>query len=176
MIPLRATNVQLASSWPDKIIIHHTACKVPDAAEFLLDRPKFQTGKLQNLIYRREKKDTNFHYIVESVGNDFQVIVSQPLMTLCEFPDIPKEDWNAVHIALMGNYNRDIPPNRLYKVMAYRVIVPIMRMFVLDFNNIYLHSSLSDNPEVTCPGEFVDLAKLKNQLQSVYRRKTVRRG
>ena len=54
-IPLRATNFQLSSSWPRRIILHHTACKVSNAAEFMLDKPTFQTGKLLHPYCQRCK-------------------------------------------------------------------------------------------------------------------------
>ena len=149
MIPLRATNAELSGRWPDRIILHHTACKVENAGEFSLDKPTFQSGRMQDVLFRREKQDSGFHYIIERVNEDFQIIVSQPLMTLCKYEDLDSDHWRDVHIALMGNYNKDLPANRLYRVLAYRLIVPLMRTFVMDDNDIVLHSAISKDINLT---------------------------
>jgi len=174
MIPLRATNYKLSESWPPAVIIHHSACrfKVP---ELEIDKTKFQTGKLHSLNYSiRRERETGFNFIVERVDNDFHVICSQPLMTQCIYPDIEEKYWRAVHICLMGNYNKDIPMNRMYTVLSYRILAPLMRLFIIKEEDVLLHSTISKE-DITCPGEFVNKEKLLMSLRNVLKRRAVTR-
>lgn len=176
MIPLRATNYKLAESWPSAIIIHHTYCRI-QKSPLEYDKQAFQTDILHNLNYKlRERSETGFHFIVERVRNDFQVIVSQPLMTLCEYDDIDEKYWKAIHVALMGNYSEDIPMARLYRVLGYRVLAPLMRLFAIKEENILFHSTISKNENETCPGEFVDMSKLLINMRSIMRRRALARS
>lgn len=175
MIPLRATNYKLAESWPPAIILHHTYCRVKKSP-LEYDRQAFQTDIYHNLNYKfRSRTETGYNFIVERVKTDFQVVVSQPLMTICEYEDIDERYWKAIHVALMGDYDRDIPMNRLYRVLAYRVLAPLMRLFALREEDILFHSTISNNTEETCPGEFVDMEKVLMHLRSVIRRRPLAR-
>lgn len=174
MIPLRATNYRLSESWPQAVIIHHSACKL-SLPELEMDKTTFQTGKLHTLNYSvNHEKETGFNFIVERVGNDFHVICSQPLMTKCEFHDIDEKYWRSVHVCLMGNYNKDIPMNRMYSVLSYRILAPLMRLFIIKEEDILFHSTIS-NEEITCPGEFVNKEKLLMNLRNVLKRRAVTR-
>jgi len=168
------TDYKLAESWPSSIILHHTSCRL-DKPELSIDKNYFQTGKFHNLNYIFYKKDTGFNFIIERIGNDFQVIVSQPLMSLCEFEDIEKKYWKSIHIALMGNYDKDIPMTRLYRVLSYRILAPVMRLFTINESDLLLHSTISTTG-TTCPGEFVDMDRLKMILRSVFRRRSLKRN
>jgi hypothetical protein len=173
MIPLRATNYKLSGNWPPAIIIHHSACKF-SIPELEMDKTTFQTGKLNTINYSKYRKETGFNFIIERVDDDFQAICSQPLMTKCEYDDIDEKYWTAVHICLMGNYNKDIPMNRMYKVLSYRVLAPLMRLFIIKEDDILFHSTIS-NKEISCPGEFVDKEKILMSLRNVLKRMSVTR-
>jgi hypothetical protein len=176
MIPLRASNVKVANKWPPKIIIHHTACKMGKFGEFKFDRPKFQTDKFQDLNYAVTKdKETGFNFILDKVNNDYQVIVSQPLLTLCEYSDLEPYYHRAIHIALMGDYNENIPQTRLYRVLGYRLLGPLMRLFYLKENDILFHNEISTDETVTCPGKLVEWDRLIMGLRSTFRRKNLSR-
>jgi len=175
MIPLRATNYKLAESWPPAIIIHHTYCRIKKSPlEF--DKQAFQADKVQILNYKiRGEYETGFNFIVDRVKTDFQVIVSQPLTTLCEYEDLDERYWKAIHVGLVGNYNKDIPMNRLYRVLAYRVLSPLMRLFALKEADIIFHSTISNNSDETCPGEFVDMERILMNLRSIIRKRPLAR-
>lgn len=176
MLPLRATNYKMAESWPSAIVLHHTACRI-NATEVAMNKATFQTHKYHLINYKvRARKETGFNFIVDRFKNDYQVVVSQPLMTLCEYEDLDKKYWKSIHIGLMGNYDEDIPMNRMYRVLAYRVLAPVMRLFMLKEENIVFHSTISNDETVTCPGEFMDMSKLITNLRSVLRRKAVARS
>ncbi|MCK5017106.1 MAG: N-acetylmuramoyl-L-alanine amidase [Candidatus Peribacteraceae bacterium] len=174
MIPLRATNYQLSNKWPQRVIIHHTACKAV-ASSIKMDTSQFQTGMFHDINFQRTKKETGFHFIIEKVKNDFQVILSQPLLSLCEYEDLNEEYWRDVHVALMGDYNEDLPQNRLYRVLAYRVLVPLTRLFLINEKDILFHSTVSNNPDEECPGEFVNMTKIQSNFRTVLKRKAVTR-
>jgi hypothetical protein len=140
-----------------------------------MDKATFQTGLLHNLNYTlRSHQETGFNFIIERVKEDFHVILSQPLMTLCEYPDIDEKYWKAIHVCLMGNYNKDIPMNRMYTVLAYRILAPLMRLFILKEEDILFHSTISKE-EITCPGEFLDKDKILMSLRTVLRRRALAR-
>jgi len=175
MIPLRATNYKMADSWPPSIIIHHTACRIK-ATEVAMNKATFQTHKYHILNYKlRERKETGFNFIIDRFKNDYQAVVSQPLMTLCKYEDLDERYWKAIHVGLMGNYDEDIPMNRMYKVLAYRVLAPVMRLFMLKEEDIIFHSTISHDDTITCPGEFMDMSKIIMSLRSVLRRRAVAR-
>jgi len=175
MIPLRATNVKNSDRWPNKIVLHHTSCKLPGIPSLQFDKPTFQTNVFQNTYYRLYKKESGYHFIVDRVGNDYQIIVNQPMLTISDFPDISLENQKSVHIALVGNYDNDIPPKRIFKVLGYRLLNPLMRLFLLDEKDIVFHSGISDE-EKSCPGEFMDMSDVLMGLRSVRRKSTLKRG
>lgn len=173
MIPLKMTNYKLSQKWPSKVIIHHTACRI-DAGEVSIDKSEFQTGKYNMLNYKIGlNKETGYHFIIEKIKNDYQVVVSQPLLTLCPYEDLDEIYWRSIHIAFMGNYDNDIPPVRLYKVLGYRVLAPLMRLFVLNEKDIVLHSTISNEKDQSCPGYFVNKEKIVTQLRSVMRKRSL---
>jgi len=175
MIPLRATNLKYSQEWPRYIVIHHTA-EMTDNPRFKFDNPKFQAGTYIDHSFKQlHKPETMYHFLVDKVATDFHVIVSQPLLTKCEYSDLKPEYHGAVHVGLIGNYDQDLPPTRLYRVLAYRLLNPIMRMFYLNNKSIVFHSTISDDDSVTCPGEFIEMSKLINQVQAVKRKKSVKR-
>ncbi len=175
MIPLRATLLKYNSEWPQYIVLHHTAEFVRGVPKFAFDTPKSQATDFINYSFKVLKKpETMYHFLIDRQGDDYNVIVSQPLLTRCEYDDLDEQYQTSIHIGLIGDYNNDIPPNRLYRVIAYRLLAPLMRLFYLKENNIVFHSSIS-NEVVSCPGEFIDMTKLLNQLNEVKRLRTVKR-
>lgn len=176
MIPLRVSNLKYAGEWPDKIIIHHTV-EFTNAPKFKFDVPKFQAGPYIDASFKiMHKPETMYHFIIEKVGTDYHAIVSQPLLTKCEYEDLNITYHKDIHIGLMGDYNLDFPQTRMYKVLAYRVLVPLMRMFYLEEKDILLHSAISNDETINCPGEFIDMTKLLSQLRSVRKKRIVRKG
>lgn len=175
MIPFKKINYEQSDRYPKYIVIHHTDCLMKDK-EFQYDENGMQVTKYHALNYRKTKSESNFHFIIEKQGSDYNAIVSQPILTKCKFPDLSEEFENSVHIAVFGNYNKDIPPNRLYEVIAYRVIVQLFRLFYLRETDVLLHTSISSDPNVTCPGEFFEMSKLKSYIRKFKRTQTIKRS
>ncbi len=172
-MPLRITNYKQSNVYPDKIILHHSECILSDK-KIEYDSSKFQTGYFSNKLVQINKKESGINFLIEKINNDYQVIVMQPLLTKCFYSDLNENYSNCVHIALMGNYDIDIPTNRLYEVLAYKLIVPLLRLFYLETKDVIFHGAISDT-NITCPGSFVDMTKIKSQIERFFKRQNVRR-
>jgi len=97
--------------------------------------------------------------VVDRVKEDYVPIVCRPFVALCDFPDIdPNINKAAIHIAGLGSYDFKIPEKRFYEILSYRLISPFLKMFSLPTSKIKLHNEVSNQPELTCPGDFMDKA------------------
>jgi len=90
------------------------------------------------------------------------------------FTDIPDAYSNSIHIALLGDYNEDIPEFRLYQRLAYNLIAPVMTLFRIPIDNIFLHSEISKT-YFECPGEFFSKQKLLSYIRLYQKRKFINR-
>ena len=177
MIPLRTNNFEYSTKQPKHIIIHHMYEWLTDFAFFKIDTTKPQVPKYIEYSYKvLKQKETGYHYAVDRINNDFYVFASQPLLTICKYPDIPKIYENAIHIGIIGDYNEDIPMIRMYKVLAYRILVPMTRLFRIPESRILFHKDVSIDKKQTCPGEFMDRSDLITQFRSVKKNRSVTRG
>jgi len=141
------------------IIIHHTS-EMYDRPEAKIDNPLYQMPSLFSGVMEKKQGDVNYHYVVEKVKEDYIAIVTRPYVYLCDWPDIPENINNrAVHIGLMGNYSFKIPEKRMYEILAYRLINPMMKIFAITPSRIKLHKEVSEE-EIECPGEFIDLGRI----------------
>jgi hypothetical protein len=176
MIPLRASSLKYSSHWPSHIVIHHTAEFVNDVPKFKFDNSRSQAHKYIDYNFNvLHNKETRYHFLVDKIDNDYQIVVSQPLLTECVFEDVDSKHYTDIHIATVGNYDLDIVPTRLYKVLSYRLLSPLMRLFYLQEKDILFHSTISSE-KTSCPGKFFEMDKLLNQLRSVRKVKAIRRG
>ena len=97
---------------------------------------------------------------------DYNVIVARPFVYLCEWEDIEANINNrAIHIALMGNYDFKVPQSRLYQILAYRIINPLLRLYSLSPNRIKFHREVSSNENLSCPGDFLDRGRVVAQVK-----------
>ena len=177
MVPLRANMSKLAEKWPSKIILHHTACQISTGG-VVYDKNVFQFDEYNSLNYKlRGQVETGFNFVMEKTGLDYNIVVSQPLLTYCVHDDIDEKYQRDIHIALLGDYNSDIPPMRIYSVLAYRLLIPLMRMFSLQERDIILHSVISNDEDQDCPGGFFDMNMLVSQIRKYIKIRTLaRRG
>lgn len=138
------------------IILHHTYCNYSVNPALKIDNSKLQVPFLNKEVMEKKQADVNYHFVVEMLGDEFYCYTFRPINTYCNFPDIHPDDNRSIHIAVLGNYDLAVPPKRLYEILSYRVIMPYMRIFNLAENRLKFHSELSDNKELTCPGDFMD--------------------
>ncbi|RLD66652.1 MAG: hypothetical protein DRI84_04360 [Bacteroidetes bacterium] len=142
------------------IIIHHTA-EMYDNPEARIDNTKYQLPGIFKGVLEKKQGDVNYNYVVEKVKEDYIAIATRPTPYLCEWPDIDNViNDRAVHVALLGNYDLKIPQKRLYDILAYRVLNPMMKIYNLSPKRIKLHKDVSNDDDIYCPGEFVDYGRI----------------
>ena len=165
-LPIRQSLLKIRRTRAKYIILHHTVCKYP-APEAKVDNQKFQIPALIGNVLEQKKADINYHFIISKIKDDYQIIMCRPFVTICEFPDIVDQKINnaAFHISLMGSYDAKIPETRLYEILAYRLINPLLKSFQITPNRIFLHRDISDNKELTCPGIFFNKEKLISMVR-----------
>jgi len=164
-IPLRPSLLKRRRESAKWVILHHTSEIYKDPAA-RIDNEKFQTRNLYTGVLERKDIDVNYNFVIEKIKDDYNVIVARPFVYLCEWEDIdPSINNRAIHVALMGNYDFKIPPVRLYEILAYRIINPLIRMFNLSPKRIKFHRDVSSNKELSCPGDFVDEGRLISQVR-----------
>lgn len=178
MIPIRPSELNYADKWPKYIVIHHTEeLDIKDGA-VKYDLPKVQIQRLQQNVYRKyQKTQLPYHFVVDKLeNNDYTIHIGKPLLTISdEFLDLDDEYLEGIHIALIGDYNNDIPDDRLYHILAFKLIIPLMKMLRINENNVVRHSDVSLDPENTCPGSIFNLAKLKSFIKNKMRKKSISR-
>lgn len=160
-IQLRPSLLQVRRLSVKWIILHHTVemYKQPFAK---IDNKKLQIPELLKGVLEDKTGDINYHYIIEQIKDEFYVNVARPFVYKCVWPDISNDiNDRAIHVALLGNYNFKIPEVRLYEILAYRLLNPFMKMFKLSPDRIKLHRDVSDNKDLTCPGEFIERSRIE---------------
>ena len=141
------------------IVVHHTA-EMYVRPEAKIDGPLYQMPALFSGVMEKKQGDVNYHYVVEKIKEDYVAIVTRPFVYLCDWPDIPENiNLRAIHIGLLGSYDFKIPEKRMYDVLAFRLINPMLKMFGLAPSRIKLHKEIS-NEDISCPGEFIDKARI----------------
>ena len=164
-IPLKPSMLMLRRQSVKWIIIHSTieACDLPNAK---IDNAKYQTPSLFKSVLEKKQGDVNYHYVIEKIEEDYIPIVFRPFPYLCEWDDIPNDINNrALHVALLGSYDFKIPTKRCYEILAYRLLNPFMKMYGLSPSRIKLHKDVSNDKEITCPGDFVDYAIIESMVR-----------
>ena len=81
--------------------------------------------------------------------------------------DIKSPFDRSIHICLMGNYSLEVPVQRFYQQLAYRVVGPIIKVFHMNLDRIKLHSEVSkDFPK--CPGKLFNKDVFIALLRSMF--------
>jgi len=157
-MPFKPSMLKVRRKTPKWIILHHTS-ELYDVPEARIDNPKYQMPGIFAGVLEKKQGDINYHYIVEKVKDDYIPICCRPFVYMCEWDDIsPDINQRAIHVALMGNYDFKIPEKRCYEVLAYRLLNPFMNMYHINPSKIKLHSEVSNDKDLSCPGTFVDRA------------------
>jgi len=128
--------------------------------------PQTFSSRLFNWIISGQS-DLNYHYMVERVGQDYESFLGRPLDRLCIYKDIPDQiNSRAIHIGMIGKYDKQIPTPRFYLQIAYRIIIPNMHLFGIPYGNIYFHNDLSEKHK-ECPGLFFKKSLFMSKLKSL---------
>ncbi len=177
-IPVRTSDLEFSTKWHKHIIIHHTNELELNASSIQFDTPAFQTSKFKKIEFQKSQTSTPpYHFIVDQVEDDYEIVVGRPLLTnMSEFEDLDVEYQNGLHIGVLGNYNEDIPPARLYSVMALKIICPFMKMFNIPTENVVFHSDVSKSKKINCPGDLFVYDKLVQAIKTQTKRVSVSRN
>jgi hypothetical protein len=155
-IPLKPSLLKIRRKRPRWIIIHHTS-EIYEIPEARIDNSKYQLHSIMKGVLEKKHADINYHYIIEKVKEDYVPFVCRPFIYNCEWDDINIDvAESSIHIALLGNYDFTIPEKRLYEVLAFRLVNPMLKMFSLSPSRIKFHNEVSKNKDLSCPGFFVN--------------------
>jgi len=164
-IPLRPSMLTRRRQTVKWIILHHTAEMYP-APESRIDNPKYQMTGLFNGVLEKKQGDVNYNFVIDMILTDYVAITARPFVYLCDWEDIePNINNRAIHIALMGNYDFKVPQLRMYQVLAYRLINPLLRQYGLSPQRVKFHRDVSSNKELSCPGDFIDEGRVIAQVR-----------
>jgi len=156
------------------IVIHSTQCIIGDKVTTLKKDSK-KTVSIEKLkyIYGIQEKhyDLPFHYVIESIKDDYEIFVCQPIHSVCEHYNYLQNNSEMIHIGLVGDFQSvQMAVPRLYDVLAYRIIAPLMFTFRLNQSKIILHSEI-DKTHPNCPGDLFFKSILMQRLQKFLARK-----
>jgi hypothetical protein len=164
-IPFKPSLLQIRRKKPRWIILHHTS-EIYDNPEARIDNDKFQIPGLSKGVLEKKHIDINYHYVIDKIKGDYMVVVCRPLVYMCEWDDIHSDINNSsIHVSLLGNYDYKIPEKRLIEVLSYRLLNPMLKQFGISPNRIKLHNEVSNNDDLTCPGNFIDRAIIESMVR-----------
>jgi len=164
-MPFKPSMLQLRRQSVKWIILHHTA-EMYDMPSARIDNEKYQMKDLVSGVLEKKQGDINYNFVVEKIKEDYNVFVARPFPYKCVWGDISNDINNrAIHVACLGSYDFKIPPKRLYEVLAYRILNPFMHMFHLSPSRIKFHRDVSDDKELTCPGDFFDYGIVESMVR-----------
>jgi len=164
-IPLKPSLLKIRRKSIKWIIIHHTA-EMYEQPEARIDNPKYQISFLYNGVLEKKQGDINYHYVIDKIKDDYVPIVCRPFSFMCEWDDINADiNERALHVALLGNYDFKIPEKRLYEILAYKVLNPALKLFGIPPSRIKLHNQVTNNKDLSCPGDFIDRAVIEAMVR-----------
>jgi len=169
-IPLRPSLLKIRRQSVRWIILHHTS-EIYDIPSARIDNAAYQTSALFKGVLEKKQGDVKYHYVIEQVKDEYIAVTLRPFLYLCEWADIPVNINNrAIHVALLGNYDLKVPEARMYNILAYRVLNPMLKLYGLAPSRIKLHKDVSTNKDLTCPGDFIN----KDRIIAMVRRFVIR--
>ena len=167
-VPLKIRLFDKFVKLPRYVIVHDISCQVPSAAELRLDNEKYQTNLLRTREFTEQMEpDVNYHFVVEKIKNEYEILLGRPFAVHCNYEDIINPYNFAFHVCVMGHYDYDIPERRMYQKMCYAIFAPIMRMYKIPPQRIFLHSEISTDKKLKCPGTFFDKKLLMSYLKNM---------
>jgi hypothetical protein len=94
--------------------------------------------------------DIGYHFGVELVGDDYEVLVGRPLTM--QGAHCYQEGMNrvAIGVCCVGNYDEGPPPEEMLRILGRSLIAPLMEIFDIPERSIVFHR---DFAQKSCPGE-----------------------
>lgn len=149
------------------IIVHDINCQFGENEEnFYYDQKRFQTQELRGRNFALTgDPELPYHFMIEYTLKDYESIICRPLSLMCQFEDIESPYDMSIHVGMMGSFSYNFPDNRYYKQMAFRCITPLMKLYRISINRVFLHHEVSTDKECNCPGSFFDKNSFISQLK-----------
>lgn len=148
------------------IIIHDTKCQFDGFDKSKIDDNKVDVNDLRSYSWAFDDlHELNYHFFCEKVREDYETFVCRPLNYHCEYDDIPKLFRRSIHICVNGNYDFSTIDDRMYHQVCYRAIAPWITLYGISLKNIFLHSEVSKDSDIGCPGSGFNKNKLISTLQ-----------
>ncbi len=137
---------------PTCIVIHSTNCPhLSYDSKFVKDSSDYDFWKVfKDNAFPVKSEDVNVHYFVEMALNDPQIIVGKPLHYVCDY-NLHDKFRKAIHIMILGDFNEHAINKEIYEVIGHKIILPMIKLFNISKNNIFMHSEISKDSD-KCPG------------------------
>lgn len=155
---------------PKYIIIHDSNCLNHTDAALITMTQQPSIGSLKsNTIIKDGDMDYNYHYILDKIGEDYEIIAGRPINMRCDYPDLDSSYADSMHVIILCDLNVDMPDNRMYKVLAYRCLAPLLKMLKISSDPssaIVFHNELqTKRNNLKCPGDFLAKELLVSQVR-----------
>lgn len=165
-LPLRPRQLPVARRRFRYIIIHDATCEFEGIIDLMRDTKKSQIGRMKSANYiLNSEHELQYHFVMDKIEEDYEAIVARPLYARCEYEDIKPPYEHSIHIGTIGDFHNENPGNRYYQLMAYRIVIPMMRTFRIPPGNILLHKDISEEEE-SCPGPYFRTDLLMSYVKS----------
>jgi len=169
-VPYKPINLKKFTSRPRYIIIHDSNCRFYDLPNYKIDDNKSIVNKMRSdyfVLYN--ESDLPFHFVLDKIKDDYEILVGRPLRFYCVYEDIKTEFLYSVHVGICSDLSFQKPEQRMYECLCYKILSPIMIRMGIPFKNVYLHKDVTMNPDkINCPGSFfkkeIFLSILKRML------------
>ena len=150
------------------IILHHTS-EMYHTPDTQIDNKKPQIDSLYKYAMEKKDIDINYHFVIEEIKEDFQVVMGRPVTYLCDWNDIDINiNERAVHVGFMGSYDFKVPSERMLDVLSYKLLNPLMMKNGITIERVKLHRDLS-NDNITCPGDLFDRERVVTHIKKYFR-------
>ena len=126
------------------IIIHHSLTK--DSLTVSWDEIK----KFHMTDPKHMNKDIGYHFGVEQIENDFQVLVGRPLTIVGAHTNQQNMNSRGIGIMFCGNFDLTIPSDLMLETASRLIIAPLMEIFKISPDHIHRHGDYASYK--SCPG------------------------
>lgn len=139
------------------IMIHHSLTKDGQVADW----PAIKNYHIKE----RGWSDIGYHFGVEKIRGIYQVQFGRDLNVAGAHCKEGSMNSLAVGICLVGNFDVEVPCLNALSMLAYGLVVPLMRRFSIPVENIFTHHEYASYK--SCPGKLFPMNELKHMCREV---------
>jgi N-acetylmuramoyl-L-alanine amidase len=140
---------------PTHIMIHHSLTEDGESLSW-------QAIRAYHTLFNKWA-DIGYHYGVERVNGDVEVLVGRPESDVAAACKEGKMNERAIHVCCVGNFDTTPPsPQVIDKLIKY-VVVPLMKRYKIPIGNIVAHRDYASYK--TCPGGLFDMVKFREKVK-----------